>query len=108
MIHNASSVLIFSPLKRFCGYCPSLNCAATLLGCSVALISVACRGQNHSITAKGYYVRLGTLDDAINTPSLLEFDKLHNISARYYKTASIQRKGLRLKYNMIHKQNLPT
>lgn len=95
-LNNAKSVLIFNRLKRFAAFCPSLGYAAALLGVSPACVSDACNGRN--IQVKGYYVRFGGLDDIYN--GLIEFDRSHNITARYYPTASIHRKELALKYEM--------
>lgn len=105
-LHNAKSILIFNRLKRFTAFCPSVTYTAKLLGCSSVLISNACKGQNRSITAKGYYVRFGVLADVANNSTLQEFDNAHNITARYYKKATISRSGLGLKYQMIHKNLL--
>jgi hypothetical protein len=105
-LKESTSVLIFNANKRFCGYSPSINYTANLLGCSKAIVSMVCNGKGNCITAKGYYLRFGTLQDVNNTPTLQEFDKLHGINARYYKTASINRKGLKIKYKKKQSLNI--
>lgn len=101
-LHNAKSILIFNRLKRFTAFCPSLNYAAALLGVSSSLVSDACHGRNGSIQAKGYYVRFGGLEDIeCAKRGLIEFDRTHEINARYYPNANISRKDLGLKYEMI-------
>lgn len=104
-LHNAKSVLIFNRLKRFTAFCPSLCYAAALLGVSAALVSDACHGRNGSIQVKGYYVRFGGLEDIEDAKrGLIDFDRTHDINARYYPTANINRKNLGLKYEMIKRR----
>lgn len=99
------SVIIFNRLKRFTAFCPSLGYAAALLGVTSPCVWGAIYGHNGSIQVKGYYVRFGGLGDIGDAEKgLIEFDRAHGIVARYYPTATILRKRLGLKYEMIKKR----
>lgn len=105
-LQNSKSVLIFSRLKRFEAFCPSLCYAADVLGASPALVSSACHGLRNSIQVKGHYVRFGGLGDLEDAKKgLVEFDRIRGINARYYPTANITRKSLGLKYEMIKQKH---
>lgn len=100
-LKQAKTVLIFNRLKRFTAFCPTLSYAAALLDVSPACVSDACHGRNGSIQVKGFYVRFGGLANIADAEKgLIEYDRTHGITARYYPTAAILRKELKLKYQI--------